>query len=324
MNAPASLTEPMVCVDAPARLHLGFLDLHRGGGRCFGSMGLTIDGLGTRVRARRALVDRIAGEEIDRVGALLERLRKQLNLSEGIELTVERAIPAHAGLGSGTQLALAVGIALAQLTGQAVSPATIAHWLDRASRSGIGVGAFAEGGFLVDGGRRDDSRVPPIVSRIAFPEAWRIILLLDGGLRGLHGIAENCAFRDLPAFSLEQSGLLCRLLVTRVLPGLVEANLEEFGPAVSEIQRVVGDHFAPAQGGRFASPRVAGALRWVEAQGVHCVGQSSWGPTGFAIVGSESEAQRLTEGLRTQGEVARGLDIMLAKGRNTGALCSRT
>ena len=41
-------------VEAPARLHLGFLDLHGGLGRRFGSIGLTIDGLSTRLRAERA------------------------------------------------------------------------------------------------------------------------------------------------------------------------------------------------------------------------------------------------------------------------------
>src|SRR5258708_15684104 len=41
-------------VFAPARLHLGFLDLNGGLGRRFGSLGLTIDGIGTRLTVTRA------------------------------------------------------------------------------------------------------------------------------------------------------------------------------------------------------------------------------------------------------------------------------
>ncbi len=62
------------------------------------------------------------------------------------------------------------------------------------------------------------------------------------------------------------------------------------GARCSELQRIVGDHFASAQGGRFASARVAAALARLEAEGVTCVGQSSWGPTGFAVVESEAVA----------------------------------
>ena len=63
--------------------------------------------------------------------------------------------------------------------------------------------------------------------------------------------------------------------------------------AVGEIQRVVGNHFAPAQGGCFSSPAVAEALYWLQSQGVTGCGQSSWGPTGFALVEDEGMARAL-------------------------------
>ncbi|MGH6945016.1 MAG: beta-ribofuranosylaminobenzene 5'-phosphate synthase family protein, partial [Geminicoccaceae bacterium] len=43
-----------VTVCAPARLHLGFLDLHGGLGRRFGSIGLTLEDIATRLRATPA------------------------------------------------------------------------------------------------------------------------------------------------------------------------------------------------------------------------------------------------------------------------------
>src|SRR5215467_1128444 len=50
-----------VTVDAPARLHLGFLDPSASLGRAFGSLGLVIDGAGTELEASLAVADSIAG-----------------------------------------------------------------------------------------------------------------------------------------------------------------------------------------------------------------------------------------------------------------------
>ena len=101
---------------------------------------------------------------------------------------VERAIPAHAGLGSGTQLGLAVGLGLARLLGRHETAADLATLLDRGARSGIGVGAFTRGGFLVDGGKAtDDAAPPPVIARLAFPAPWRLLLILDPAAVGVHG-----------------------------------------------------------------------------------------------------------------------------------------
>ena len=82
----------------------------------------------------------------------------------------------------------------------------------------------------------------------------------------------------------------------QLLPALAEQNLPEFGAAVSKIQHIIGDYFAPAQGGgRYASMAVAQVMQWLEQQGVTCLGQSSWGPTGFAVLGSDTKAQQILQ-----------------------------
>src|SRR6185295_7964183 len=106
----------------------------------------------------------------------------------------------------------------------------------------------------------------------------------DRTLQGLHGEQELAAFRALPVFPESVSAQLCRLMLLQGLPALLEGDAEDFGLAIGELQRVIGDYFAPAQGGRFTSPRVAEALTWLEREGLAGVGQSSWGPTGFAVV----------------------------------------
>jgi predicted sugar kinase len=65
---------------------------------------------------------------------------------------------------------------------------------------------------------------------------------------------------------------------------------------VSQIQQLIGDYFAPVQGGgRYVSPTIAQAMQWLEQRGISCLGQSSWGPTAFAIFATEAEAQQFLQ-----------------------------
>jgi beta-ribofuranosylaminobenzene 5'-phosphate synthase len=308
-----------VVVEAPARLHLGFLDLHGGLGRTFGSLGLTLEGIATRVTVEQhAAGDAVRGPESHRALSYLAILKTALGLTGGVELSVEQTIPSHAGLGSGTQLALAVGTAVARLHGVPLAPREAARLLGRGARSGIGIGAFEQGGFLVDGGRGAGAGVPPVVSRLPFPEEWRALLVFDRARAGLHGSAETGAFRGLPPFPEATAARLCRLMLMQALPALAECDLARFGAAITELQRVVGDHFAPVQGGRFTSPAVGNALGLFDSEGAACIGQSSWGPTGFALVGSTAEAEALVRAARQQAFTA-DLEFAIAAGRNRGA-----
>ena len=317
---PAASGEDRVTVRAPARLHLGFLDLAGDLGRRFGSLGLTVEGLETHLRVERASTFTVEAEaEQDRARAMLERLAAAWSLP-AVRVTVDRTIPAHAGLGSGTQLALALGTALARLSGRAVTSREIGALLQRGARSGIGIGAFDQGGFLLDGGRGADGGPPPVTARLDFPDDWRVLLIFDLEREGLHGSGEDRAFRDLPPYSPELAGRLCRLVVMQLLPGLVDADLGAVGQAIGEIQREVGDYFAPAQRGRFVSPAVSEVLAWLERQGVAGVGQSSWGPTGFALLPDAATAATMCrEAEALFGRRFERLRFMVTRGRNRGA-----
>jgi beta-ribofuranosylaminobenzene 5'-phosphate synthase len=307
-----------VSVSAPARLHLGFLDMNGSRGRRFGSVGLTLDGPGVELSVRRAPSFALAGMQSERAVIFANALRGRFNLPDDFQLTVSQAIPEHVGLGSGTQLGIAVGVALARLYRLDLSVREIAVVVERGQRSGIGAGAFEFGGFLVDGGKGASDEPPPIVSRVDFPSDWRVLLVLERATRGLHGELETAAFHTLPAFSEALVGHLCRLMLMQALPALAERDIESFGSAIGELQRITGDYFAPAQGGRFASPAVSDALAWIESQGIAGVGQSSWGPTGFAIVAGEDRAAELARAAKSRWGDAGPLEFVVCGGRNRG------
>lgn len=315
---PISDAFDAVEVLAPARLHLGFLDLDGSIGRRFGSIGLTIDGIATRLTVARGAAHKIA-EPSDRTSRLLASVADRLGVTDEVQVTVHEAIPEHVGLGSGTQLGLAVAAGLATLTGRPVAGRGLALLVERGARSGIGIGAFERGGFLVDGGKARDDTPAPIVARAEFPASWRLVLIFDKTRQGLSGSAERAAFQALPPFAGEMAAHLCHLTLLRLLPGLAEADFAAVTDSIGEINARVGDHFASVQGGRYASALVASALAWLRAAGFKGIGQSSWGPTGFAIVANDEQGRALQGQLEARFGGSDGLSFSICAGRNRGA-----
>ncbi len=224
-----------VVISAAARLHLGFLDLHGGLGRRFGSIGLAIDGPVTRLSLRRAAAPRVQGPDSDRASAHLAALGRRFGTQHAHALTIHEAIPAHVGLGSGTTLALSVAEAFRRLESLRGDPRQDIRTLARGERSGVGIAVFRKGGFVVDGGRGSATVEPPIVTRLPFPRNWRILLLQDASRRGVHGDDERAAFSALELFGEAEADRICRLVLMQLLPGLVEKRIVPFGEAVRSI-----------------------------------------------------------------------------------------
>ncbi len=312
-----------VRVVAPARLHLGFLDLNGGLGRRFGSIGLAIDRPATELVLARSRSFKAEGPERRRALDTLKRVAQFYSLAGTYAVDIRSAIPSHAGLGSGTQLALAVGAALMALEGIEHGIAELGELMNRGARSAIGMAAFEHGGFIVDGGRGKGDLAAPILMRTDFPEPWRILLIIDPRTSGVHGEAEAKAFAELPPLSESAAAHVCRLVLMQLVPGLMEADVEAFGAAIAEIQAVVGSHFASAQGGSpWASPAVGRIAQAMKQRGAFGIGQSSWGPTGFAYTPSEEKAQYIRDSL-VDAASASGLELLIARGRNRGASVER-
>ncbi len=287
------MTADAVFVEAPARLHFGVLDLHGGLGRRFGGLGAAIPAPSLLPEAAPAGRIEACGPDAERAAALAELARGRLGTG-GALIRVHRAIPAHAGLGSGTQLGLAVARALAELYGIDADAPALAAAAGRGRRSAIGTYAFEGGGFIVEGGRapgRDG--VAPLLGRYPVPASWRYVLAIPEGPPGLSGDAEAEAFRRLAPPDVHEVERVAHLVLMQLLPSLVEADLDGFGAALSEVQRITGGWFAARQGGVFAPGATGMLVERFRAAGAAGVGQSSWGPTAYAIVDGQERARRL-------------------------------
>ncbi|CAN7402862.1 beta-ribofuranosylaminobenzene 5'-phosphate synthase [Trinickia sp. LjRoot230] len=315
-----------VTVDAPARLHLGFLDPSASLGRAFGSLGLVIDGAETQLEARVADTDSIEGALSDSDRARAADYLVRLHAAYGptrIKLDVLRTPRAHSGLGSGTQLALAIGTAYVRLAGKAASTAELAVLLGRGGRSGIGMLGFDSGGLLLDCGasRHTATRgAPPLIARQSFPDAWRVLLVSDTSREGLSGDAERRGLAALEPFPQALAAHLCHLALMRILPGAADGEFDTFARGITDMQQTIGEYFAPVQGGVFASADVEAALCAVAAQRLAGIGQTSWGPTGFAFLPSERDAHEALAVARAAAAGKPHIECTIVSSRNRGAV----
>ncbi|MEK1887486.1 MAG: beta-ribofuranosylaminobenzene 5'-phosphate synthase family protein [Phyllobacterium sp.] len=305
-----------VTIKVPARLHLGFLDIPRSVDDRFGSIGLPIEDIATILTISRAAETHVIGDEQARINQHLDTLCVHLGIKGHHRISVQQTIACHIGLGSGTQIALAVSAALRTLYGLPLDPANDAILLKRGSRSGIGIAAFEEGGVIIDAGKGQTDRAPTVVARFRFPRAWRIILVFDQSGQGIHGEAELEAFRMLPPFPVATSASIARNVLLSIMPALLDKDLGAFARGVEAIQSEIGSYFAPAQGGVFTSRKVEATLHRLADAGALGIGQSSWGPTGFAFAPTQAEAERIVGAI---GGRTPGTTIRIVAGRNAGA-----
>lgn len=283
-----------VFVEAAGRLHFGVLDLRGELGRWFGGVGAAAPGPQLLLSASPASALRVEGEDADRAAGFARCFLSHHGIKSGAHVRIHRALPVHAGLGSGTQLALAVARALAELHDVACGAESLARATGRADRSAIGTWTFADGGLVVEGGRIRGARgVAPLIARVSFPGAWRCVVAVPRGEPALSGHEEDAAFDTLPAPPRHEVERQSHVVLMSLLPALREGDLPTFGAALTEIQATTGRWFAPVQGGTFAPGASDALVRRMSEWGAAGVGQSSWGPAVYGIVDGDEAAAAL-------------------------------
>lgn len=288
-----------VFVEAPARLHFGVLDLRGTGERWFGGLGAAAPAPALLVSASAADVLDVQGDDQARAEEFAGRFLAYHRIEQGARVRVHRALPPHAGLGSGTRLALAVARALAEIYGVNPHAPDLARAVGRGERSAVGIWTFEGPGLVVEGGRRRDAAAcGPLIARLPFPAAWRCVVAVPKGQAGMSGVDETAAFNRLPAPPASEAERVAHLVLMSLLPALAEGDLAGFGAALGEVQSLTGQWFAPVQGGMFAPGPARALVHRMRESGATGVGQSSWGPAVYGIVEGEAHGVQLADCVR--------------------------
>jgi len=317
----------MVRVSVGGRLHFGFQNLSLAHERLYGSLGAALDApraVVTAESAERVVCDHPTAREY------AERAVESLD-APGATVAVEETLPRHVGLGSGTQLALAVLAAVAVANDREPRVRERAPKLGRGGRSGVGVAAFESGGFVLDTGHpterftanrpaRGEWSVPDVAARHPVPDDWRFVLALPDAEPGRSGDDEDDSMRSVveradPAIADRIAALVTR----RVLPAVAGGDRAAFGAAVAEVGRLNGAWYADEQGGVYRPPvgEVVAALD--ESPAVAGAGQSSWGPAVYGVTArdrTDAAREAAREALEAAGV---GGEVLVAGPRNRGA-----
>lgn len=287
-------------VSAPSRLHFGLIDLTGDHGRIDGGAGVAIAHPRIVVHARPGAGSLSVPEGVD---SLVRGLADGLQIDlKTIDLELLERVPPHVGLGSHTQLALAIGTALGLAADRDLQPKEIARAAQRGGTSGIGVNIFAGGGFIIDGGHSfgpgkekevclpssaSRADVAPMLARYELPPEWRFAVVTPRSEPGAHGSREVDLFRENFPLEAADTGEVCRWVLMGLMPGAAAGDLELLGRSLTAIQQT---GFKKLEVSLQPKPIMELGDIMVEA-GASGAGLSSFGPTVYALAGDETRAR---------------------------------
>ncbi|MCU0631206.1 MAG: beta-ribofuranosylaminobenzene 5'-phosphate synthase, partial [Methanoregulaceae archaeon] len=326
------LDERRVIIETPSRLHLGLIDMNGTSGRVDGGVGIALED--PRLLMEAHISDKMTvhgGDEWSRdtVLSVAGRVLDKLKIPGGLAVTLRNQFRQHAGLGSGTQLSLATAGVICELYNRPCSPRDLAILAGRGGTSGIGTGAFEQGGFLIDGGHnfgegKEKSvfspsgasrgiRPAPVIIHHDFPRDWNILLVIPNLPPGASGRREQDIFSHYCPVPNDEVREICHEILMHMVPGIVEHDLDLFARAVDRIQEI---GFKRVELG-LQHKEIPALLRVMRDAGAACAGMSSFGPTLYAI--GDSDLCNVQDAARKHMELLGGGTTILTRARNTGA-----
>ncbi len=308
-----------VNVRTPCRLHFGMFSFGCEDRPQFGGVGVMVEPPSVCVSIQPADRFSVRGDHAGRARQFVELAASTWQLPSLPNCRVEIRSPGdHTGLGVGTQLGLAIAAGLRRFLQLPELPvALLARAVGRGQRSAVGTYGFQLGGMIVDAGKHEEDQLGTLARRVALPAAWRFVLVRSTVERGLAGDREKDAFAKLPPVPDDVTRELWRITNEQMAPAVARADCAEFGEAVYQFGRLAGECFATEQGGPFASLLIERLVTSIRDQGVPGVGQSSWGPTVFAITENNTAANELANWIRGNAK-CRECYVTIARPKNTG------
>lgn len=314
----------MIRVVSPSRLHLTLIDLNAELGRVDGGVGITLESPGLEIAAEENDIVEVFGDSF-LAGKMRKAAETLLPSGKGVTLHIKDSLPDHVGLGSGTQAALSAAAAVNEIYGLGKSVRELAVAVGRGGTSGIGVAAFENGGFILDGGHKFKdkrafspsaaSHVPPgpVLFRRDFPD-WPIVLVIPN-TKGAYGAQEVDLFKKFCPIPLAEVQEICHVILMQMLPALVEEDLEPFGQAINHIQ-LAGFKKKEVE---LQERPVLEIMKYMQDNGASGAGVSSFGPVVYGVVGSTAEGKKLQQETQRMLDETLGGKVLLTGAKNRGA-----
>jgi len=309
-----------ITIETPSRIHLGIIDLNGNLGRIYGSIGVALERPKTSITVEKSDRLEIIGNG-NRIEQLLHKISNHFRFKPRVRIELRESIPEHVGLGSGTQLSLAIGVAISRIYGIDVGIDELSVILGRGRLSGIGIEAFKNGGFIIDAGHEKDNikGIPPVILRHDFPEDWSFLIIIPEIERGLSGREEDIAFKRIIPSDPEIPARICRIIQMKLLPSLMLRDIDNFGEALMEIDMNVGLYFKHIQGGIYKNEFLSELIEFSLSNGAKGAGQSSWGPGIYLLIENKNANKLKKKLINFLNNKEISADVIKTNANNSGA-----
>ncbi len=325
----------LLIIKTPSRLHVTLIDLNGKYGRIDGGVGITTrqprlileiteSNGANQIEFTNNLPKDTLEDYQEKILSAASKINQYLNIEDCYHFHVKETFPSHSGLGSGTQLSLAVAKLILKMNDQDLPAPEIGKIVGRGGTSGIGVASFEEGGFIVDCGHKktiksdflpssaSKASPAPVIARYDFPSDWKIILAIPQVERKVFGDGEVNIFQEYCPIPLKEVQELIHLLFMKMMPAVLEEDLDFFGEAINEVQNV---GFKKVEL-NLQNPFIKELMDNLKASGAAGVGMSSFGPTVYAVTDTNSKA--VCRAARDSMKDKEG-EIILTSAQNHGA-----
>jgi beta-ribofuranosylaminobenzene 5'-phosphate synthase len=199
---------------------------------------------------------------IDITDKFIQKLIDEFSITEcdkfPLKITIWDFLYAHTGLGSKTQMALAIASAIIQILElkkkvDILEIEKLTDMVGRGGTSGIGFRAFDSGGFILDCGHRfgeneekqsflpssaSNAKPARTILRYEFPENWHVLVVILNVPAGASNIKEVNVFQKHCPIPIEEVQQVSHHILMQLLPGIIERDLPTFGKAINEIRKI--------------------------------------------------------------------------------------
>ncbi len=251
-------------IRAPSRLHLGFIPSKEG----LGSAAVAISEPSLVLRMRKSDDIHVRGAYSDEFFRLASSFIENFSPNKGIDILVESAIKRHIGLGSGTRMALSVGVGMDRIYGLNLSPYDIADFFGRGRNSKAGLETLLHGGIAVIDGKGEILNPP---------DDWRFVVAIPDISHRYFGDKERKAMESMKLPDIEGD------LSHEIRESIKSGDAERFGNLLTELDRTTGMMFYDVQGGEHTHKILSKIKDFGLKSGAYGAGQSSWGPALYFI-----------------------------------------